>query len=558
VSADGRTEATAATGLGRSAGIMAAGTAVSRVLGMVRAAMLVWAIGVAGLAANAFDLANKLPNILVMLIAGGVINAVLVPQVVRAYQKGGGDNYVNRILTLGGTLLLALTILLTAGSGVLIWMYSRGGAESIALATGFAFWCIPQVFFYGMYTLLGQVLNARGSFGPYMWAPVVNNVVAIAGLGLFIGLFGQFNDGGPTSDPAWWTGGRIALLAGIATLGVAAQAAVIVWPLHKLGFRFRPTWGLRGVGLRSTMRVAGWTFAALLVGQLAFLLANRVMTAADPSGTGVAPGNAAFSSAYMIYVLPHSLVTVSLLTALFTRLSSHAALKDSAAVRSDFSSGARTVGVFTVLATAVLAVLALPLTRVILPSLHGSAVSAVSDVVVALVAGLAALGLWSLYQQLSYAYEEARALFWIQCGMALVVAGGSWLAMATLPARFWTIGVGVATSLSYVLGTVLAGLILHRRLGGLDEARVTRMYVRAGAAAGLAALIGWAMVHVAARIAPLTSAGIAGFSRAAVVCIVVGLVMTAVYVGLLRLMRVRELTDLVAPLVQRARRLARR
>ena len=277
------TSGTGTVGLGRSAGIMAAGTAVSRVLGLVRVAMLVWAIGQVGVTADAFDLANRLPNILVMLIAGGVINAVLVPQVVRAYHKGGGDDYVNRILTLGGTVLLVLTMVLTAGSGVLIWMYSRGGAASVGLATAFAFWTIPQVFFYGMYTLLGQVLNARGSFGPYMWAPVVNNVVAIAGLGLFIGLSGQFSDGGPASHAAWWTAGRGALLAGTATLGGAAQAAVIVWPLRRLGFRFHLTWGVRGVGLRSSARVAGWTFVALLVGQIAFLFATRVMTAADPA-----------------------------------------------------------------------------------------------------------------------------------------------------------------------------------------------------------------------------------------------------------------------------------
>ena len=228
-------------GLGRSAAIMAAGTAVSRLLGIVRGALLVAAVGSTGLAADSFDLANKLPNIAVMLLATGVLNAVLVPQVVRAYRTADGEDYVNRVITLGATLLLAVTVLLTLGGAVLVELYSGvgSGPQLRTLATAFAVWCLPQVFFYGMYTLLGQVLNARGSFGPYMWAPVVNNVVAIAGLAVFLGLFGPFHADLAPADPDWWTPGRLALLGGTATLGVVCQAAVLIWPLHRIGFRHR-------------------------------------------------------------------------------------------------------------------------------------------------------------------------------------------------------------------------------------------------------------------------------------------------------------------------------
>jgi len=548
-----------AQGLGRNVGVMAAGTAVSRVLGMVRGAMLVWAIGAAGLAANAFDIANTLPNILVMLIAAGVINAVLVPQVVIAYTKGGGDDYVNRILTLGAAVLLGLTVLLTAAAGLVVSLYSRGGPDQMALATAFAFWCIPQVFFYGMYTLLGQVLNARGNFGPYMWAPVVNNVVAIAGLALFIAAAGPFTSTGSTTHLAWWTGGRIALLAGTATLGVAAQAAVLVVPFRSLGFRFRLRWGVRGVGLRSAAHVAGWTFAAVFVGQLGFLLLFRVTSAAArAAGTGTVAGNAAFSSAYLVSMLPHSLVTVSLLTATFTALSAHAARGDVAAVRASFSSTARIIGVFTVFATSVAVVLAMPLTRVVFPSLHGPAVSPVSDVVVALVIGLAPMGHWSLCQRLYYAYEDARTLFWIQCAMAVIVAGGTWTGFALVPPALWTVGAGVATSISYLFGAVVASVGLRRRHGGLEEARILRLYARAGVAAVAAVLVGWPIVHVALTVAPFTASGLASFVRAVALCVVVGVVMAGVYAGLLRLMHVRELEDLVAPLLRRVRGLAHR
>src|SRR5699024_12271519 len=87
--------------LAGSAAVMASGTLVSRVLGLARAAMLAAAIATVGGAADAFSVANKLPTIIYMLIAGGVLNAVLVPQIVRALrQPDGGNRYVDQLLIL--------------------------------------------------------------------------------------------------------------------------------------------------------------------------------------------------------------------------------------------------------------------------------------------------------------------------------------------------------------------------------------------------------------------------------------------------------------------------
>ena len=555
------TPASPRDGLGRSAAVMAAGTAVSRVLGIVRGALLVATVGSTGLAANSFDLANKLPNIAVMLLATGVLNAVLVPQVVRADRTAGGEDYVNRIITLGAALLLAVTVLLTAGGGVLVSLYSdtASGPELRTLATAFAVWCLPQIFFYGMYTLLGQVLNARGSFGPYMWAPVVNNVVAIAGLAVFLGLFGPFHADLAPADPTWWTPARIALLGGTATLGVVTQAVVLVWPLRRIGFRYRPRWGLRGAGLGGAGRVAGWTFAALAVGQLGFLVATKVMTAADRTaqevagGGGVVAGNAVYTAAFAVYMLPHSLVTVSLLTALFTRLATHAAHGDTAGVRGDFSRGARTIGVFTLFATSALAVLALPVLRLVLPSQSPAEAAETVPVVVALTTGVAALGAWSLCQRVFYAYEDARSLFWVQVVMAAVVAAGALAARALLDPQWWVAGIGAAMSLSHVVGTVLAVARLRRRLGHLGTGGVLRLYVRAGLAAALAAAAGWAVVHAVGAL-PDAVADVpvaAAMLRAGLLCAAAGLVMLVVYVALLRLMRVTELADVTGPLLRR-------
>lgn len=553
--------------LGRSTAIMAAGTATSRVLGLVRASVLAAAIGVTAAGSNAFALANWLPNVIYMLIAGGVLNAVLVPQVVRAYRSPGGQEYVDRLLTAGGVVLLGVTAVVTLASPLVVRLASDVEDQSfVALSTAFALWCLPQVFFYGMYTLLGQVLNARGVFGPYMWAPVVNNVVAIAGLVVFIAAFGAFSQDGPSSTYEWWTSGRIAVLGGTATLGVALQALVLLVPLRRIGFRYRPRGGWRGVGLGRAGRVAGWTFGALLIGQLGIFVVTRVGTAAaDQAAAGeTVAGNAAYNLAFLFFMLPHSLVTVSLLTAMFTGLSSHAAAGEVTAVRGDASYGLRVIGVFTLFATAVLCVLAVPLMRVAFPTVPAAEVAVLAPVLIALVAGLTAFGAWSLVQRVFYAYEDARSLFRIQVPMALVVAGGAWLGSQVLPPRWWTATAGAAIAASYVLGAVWGGVAVRRRLGGTGR-RVLSVHLRAGLAALVSAAAGWG---VSLLWGDLTRVGML---TAALVCAVVGLVMLAVYAVGLRVLGVTEVdglakavgrlagpvTRMLAPLTRRPGRPAR-
>ena len=539
----------ALTGLGRNAAVMAAGTATSRGLGVIRAAVLVAAIGLNVRPADSFALANWLPNLLYMLIAGGVLNAVLVPQVVRAYRSADGQQYVDRLLTLGTVLLLGVTAVLTLASPVIVWIAAdQGDPAFTSLATTFALWCIPQVFFYGMYTLLGQVLNARGNFGPYMWAPVANNVVAIAGLVTFIVLFGRYVPGGGGTEIANWDSAMVAVLAGTATLGVVVQALVLVFPLYRSGFRFRPRWDWRGAGLNTAGRVAGWTFAALLVGQIGILIVMRIASAASQEADSAAiAGNAAYTHAFTIFMLPHSLITVSLLTALFTRLSDHAAARDTKAVRTDFSIGLRTTSVFTVFAAVCLSVLALPLVRVVLPSASAAEASSLAPVIVALVAGLVALGAWSLCQRVFYAYEDAKGLFRIQVVMACTVGAGSLAGYLLLPARWWVAAAGASIAASYFLGAVWGGAQVWNRLGG-GPGPIIRLHVRAILAAGAAAAVGWPLSLV------FGSLSTAGFPKALAVCVLVGSVMLASYLALLRLLGVAEAEDLLRPVLARLRR----
>jgi putative peptidoglycan lipid II flippase len=530
--------------LGRSSLVMASGTAASRMLGVLNTVTLGWAIGIVGSAADAFSVANKLPNTLYLLIAGGVLNAVLVPQVVRAYRRPDGQVYVDRLLTVGITFLAGLTLVLTAASPLLVRLYSDFQDPRVTdLATALALWCVPQVFFYGVYSLLGQVLNARGSFGPYMWAPVVNNVVFIGGLLLFGQVFGT-HDGSVEGSIETWSAGRTALLGGSATLGIVVQALVLLVPLYRSGFRYRPRWGIRGSGLGSAGRVASWTFAGLLVGQVG-VWAISVVTS---SVSGDQAGNAVYDRAFLIFMLPHSLITVSLATALFTRLSGRAAAHDTAGVRSDLSLGLRTVGVFTVLATVGISVLAAPLGRVLFPRATSSSLDSLAVAIVALLIGLVPFGVWSLCQRVYYAYEDARSMFPIQVVMAAIVVAGTLLGRQVLDGGWWVAAACASMALSYWVGAIIALVAVRRRLHGLDGGRVLRLHVRA-LVAGLAAAAAGLGVRAVMPASDSLGAALA-------VCVVGTLVMALVYVGGLALLRVRELTTMVQPALRRLRRRA--
>lgn len=539
-----------------SAAVMASGTAVSRLLGFVRNALLLAAIGLNAGAANAFDLANKIPGVLFALLAAGVLNAVLVPQIVRALARPGGERTVNRILTIGTVAIASITVVVTAGAWVFVTALAGDWEPGLrALALAFSLWCIPQLFFYGMYTMIGQVLNAREQFGPYMWAPVLNNVVAIAGLGVYLAVFGPYVMG--NDNAADWGFWRIATLAGTATLGVAAQAMILLWPLRSGGHRWRWAWSGPKGELAGIRQVAGWALAAVLLEQAGVLWATRIAAAAPAAGDFAADvaGNAAYTNALMIYLLPHSLVTVSLVTYMFTQLSKRASADDLPGVRAVLSHGLRTVGVFTVFAWAALVVLAPLAVQVILPTASAEARATVVPVVIALACGIVGLGAMVLVKQAYLALEDARSLFWIQIPMTATLVGVATAVQATTSYRWWVVGIGAAMAASYYVATLLRLSGLRRRLGGIDGRRIARTHALAVVAAVPAFAAGWALMLLAPDLTTMGRA--AGFAVAAAISAGVGGAMAAVYLGLLELLRVREVRELAAPVLARVRRRVR-
>lgn len=533
------------TSLARSTAGMAAGTIASRVLGVVRASMQLAVVG-ALLTGDAWDVANTLPNIIYLLLAGGVLNAVLVPQITKAASHAdGGREYVDRLLTIAIIGIAVVAIVFTVAAGLLVGLYStpKWDADVRSLSIAFALICMPQIFFYGLYTLLGQVLNARNHFAAFMWAPALANIVAIGGMAYFLVQYPH------QADAADWTAPMVWVLAGSATAGVAAQALVLVVPLWRSGFRFRPRWGVRGVGLRTASTVALWTFAATAVSAAGFIITSRVLTHAGQAGVLAGlevPGKISYTNAFLIFMLPHSLVTVSLVTALFTRMSRAAHAGDLDEVRADVDRGMRLTAVATVPATVGAFVLGFAATATLYAANSEASTRGIATVMMAMMVGLVPFGVLYLLQRVFYAFEDARTPFRLQLVVTAVATIAN-LASLLLPLRWIAVGVGAGQAISNLAGMAVGLVLARRRLEALPLREVSRTYVRLGAASVLAAAAAYLVQLGLGQV-------LDGKLYDPVALATGGLVFVVIYVVAARGLRIREIDDLVGPVLERVRR----
>jgi putative peptidoglycan lipid II flippase len=534
-------------GIGRASLFLASGTIVSRVLGFVKLIVLARVIGQFGETTDAFAVANQLPNTVYVIVAGGVLTAVLVPQIVRAsLHADGGTAYINKLLTLALVILAVTTVAATLLAPVFTKIVGLNLPEpQLSLAIAFAYWCLPQIFFYGLYTVLGEVLNARKSFGPFTWVPVLNNVVAIAGLVLFSVMFGADPLGQRAAGE--FTPAMIAVLAGSATLGVVAQALVLFYFWRRIGLSFRPDFGWRGVGLGAAGRMASWTFGMLILTTIAGVVETQVVTLASGDDASVA----VLSTAWLIFMLPHSVITVSVATAYFTRMSEHASRDNIDLVRTDASSAIRGTTLIIVLAAAVIAVCAYPFAAVFVSGSF-TQVQGIGNVIIAYVLGLVAFCILFVIQRTFYALGDTRTPFFFTLFQVVLVIVGV-IACAFLPEAWIAVGIAIVVTVAGTAQAVLAAFLLRGRLSGIDGRRIAQSLTKYVAAAVIPLILG---IVLLVQLGGTRDGGFAvsGIPQAIISMLIIGGVMSGAYFGMLVVMRSEELAAFAEPLVRRIRR----
>lgn len=540
----------------RASAIMASGTMVSRILGFVRSAMLIAAIGTAGGGVSAaFQTANTLPNTVFNLLASGVFDAVLVPQIVGALRRRhDGQTYVNRLLTLAGTLLFVVTIIAMIAAPLLVVITAAGyDSEIRTLAILFALLCLPQLFFYGLYNLLGELLNARGVFGPYMWAPVVNNVVGIAGLGAFLMLWGTADgriDVADLSSAQFW------LLGGSATLGVIAQALVLVIPMRRAKVRFTPDFHFRGTSFGSTSKVAGWTFATLGVSQIGVLSSSNLSALADAYAKAhnvLIPGILGSTTAFMVFMVPQSLITVSLTTAIFTRMANSVAEGDDRGVADSYHLGVKTITSLTLPAAAILMAGSVPMMQMAAYSeSNQSLVVGYAWILAAFMPGVASTGMVLMSQRVFFAYEDVRPVFLMGIGPTIIQVIVGWSLYFLTGAAWWVAGAALAETVCRLVQGIIAVVWVSRRNSYVDRSMLLRSYAAFLVSAMIAGAVAFAVLNAVGVTTPIDSS-IVRFTIATLKLVMVSVVTSLVYMLVLRVISPEQSALTIAPLLARLR-----
>ncbi|MEV8392053.1 MULTISPECIES: murein biosynthesis integral membrane protein MurJ [unclassified Streptomyces] len=525
--------------MARSSLLMALGTAVSRATGLIRQVLQAAALGT-GLLASTYNTANTVPTSLYTLLIGGALNAVLVPQLVRARstQPDGGRAYEQRLVTLVLCVLGAGTALAVWGAPQIVGLYMRDTPESheaFELTVVFARFLLPQIFFYGLFGILGQVLNAREKFGAMMWTPVLNNVVLIGMFGVYLGLMtvpDRVED---------ITATQVQVLGLGTTAGIVLQALALIPFVRAAGFRFRPRFDWRGAGLGKSIHAAKWTLLFVLVNQVALTVVTNFANAADQELPHAGAGYSAYMYAQTIWLLPQSIVTVSLVTALLPRMSKAAAAGRTPDLRADLSRALRVSGVVIVPAGFLFLALGPQISNLLFA--HGAADTAsaqpLGHMLQAFGLGLIPFSAQYLLLRAFYAFEDTRTPFFMAAWIASVNIALATVCHVLLPARWAVTGMAAAYTLSYLAGLALTAAVLRRKLGGrLDDGELRRTYMKLLFAAALAAGLGWATARACA--ATLDT----GTLPTAITLVAGTVTMTLGYLLSARLMRVDELRSL--------------
>ncbi|BBY27185.1 murein biosynthesis integral membrane protein MurJ [Mycolicibacterium sediminis] len=309
---------------------MAVATLVSRITGFIRIVLLAAILGAA--LSSSFTIANQLPNMIAALVLEATFTAIFVPVLARAERDDadGGTSFVRRLVTLATALLLIATLISVVAAPVLVrLMLGDDPLVNRSLTTAFAYLLLPQVIFYGLSSVFMAILNTRNVFGPPAWAPVVNNLVAIATLGLYVIVPGELS-----LNPVEMGNAKLLVLGVGTTLGVFAQTAVLLVAIRKERISLRPLWGVDD-RLKQFGTMASAMVLYVLISQIGLIVGNQIAAEAAASGPAI------YNYTWLVLMLPFGMIGVTVLTVVMPRLSRNAAADDTPAVLADLALATR-------------------------------------------------------------------------------------------------------------------------------------------------------------------------------------------------------------------------
>ncbi|HYN93118.1 MAG TPA: murein biosynthesis integral membrane protein MurJ [Pilimelia sp.] len=525
-----------ATGAAGNSAVMAVGSLVSRGTGFLRTLALTAALGTA--VGDAYTTAQLFPGMVYELLLGGVLSSVLIPVLVRrrTHDPDAGQAYTQRLLTLATLALGVATLLAVVAAPLLTMLYAGQGTSGDfrQLVTALSLLMLPMLFFTGLSALTSAVLNTRGHFAAPMWTPILNNLVVIATAGLYIALFTARR-----LEPGEMTASRVLVLGGGTLLGVVVQAAGLLPALRRVGFRWRWRFDFGQLDLRELGRLGAWMFCYVGVSQLALVVLIRLLN--EASGRKSA-GPLIYNNVYLLLMMAHGIIAVSVITALLPRMSAAAAEGRYADVAADLSRGIRTVTAILAPVAVCYAVLATPITVTLFRYGAFRADDARATSVVLLVAAIALVP-FSVSQLFTFAYyalADTKTPALINIPVVVLRLAVQIALVALVAASFAAPGAMIGNAVSYVAAAAASAWLLRRRIGLIGLRGISLAFAKVAAAAAGAAAAG----AIAVRLVPVGDP----LSRwdALLQLAAGGLVIGGSYLGLAVLFRIREVHQVLS------------
>lgn len=472
----------------RSTGSMAIATLLSRITGFLRTVMIGAALSPA--IASAFNTANTLPNLITEIVLGAVLTSLVIPVLTRAEKEDadGGSGFFRRLLTLSVTLLGGVTILSIIGAPLLTrMMLSSEGQVNVVMSTAFAYWLLPQIFFYGLFALFMAVLNTREVFKPGAWAPVVNNVITLTVLGVYMVLPARLHPHEQVGifDP------QIIFLGVGTTLGVVAQCLIMIPYLRRAGIDMRPLWGI-DARLKQFGGMAMAIIVYVAISQFGYIITTRIASLADDAAPFI------YQQHWMLLQVPYGIIGVTLLTAIMPRLSRNAADGDDRAVVSDLQLGSKLTFIALIPIVVFFTAFGVPIANGLFAygQFDSNAANILGWTLSFSAFTLIPYALVLLHLRVFYAREEVWTPTFIIAGITATKVVLSLLAplLSSSPERVVVL-LGAANGFSFITGAVIGAYLLRKKLGllGMRSLAKTSLWALGSAAVGAAAAwaLGW-------------------------------------------------------------------
>jgi len=487
----------------KSSALMAAGTLISRITGFIRNILIVALLGTS-LLGDSYNVGNTMPNILYNLILGGALTAVFLPQIVRAAKDPAGESlFISRLVTLVMSILVILTVIAMITAPVFLALYAPSFDGREARVTLLFIWfCLPQILFYGLYALLGQIANAKGSFGPMMWSPILNNLVVITLFGYFIFIFDDISLN-TIGD------GDVAIIGLGTTLGIAIQALALIPVVKRLKVGIKANFKFRGVGLGKSISLGGWTLLYAFITQIGFAITVNLGTritkeaavlANDSSLLASGLGFTPYQNAYLIFLLPHSIFAISIATAILPNLARKVQVSDLEGVRSELIHSLRLLGVVLVPAMIFFALFGQNLSSAIFFGIPVEDARFIGKLLSAFALAGIPLSLNMIFTRSLNAFENTKFQVFANAVINLVAIGLSLLAYSILEIQWKAFGMAISFSLSYLVGVFITYFGLRKYLHLLPHRLYLALYLKLALISSMLFVVAIALQQVASRI----------------------------------------------------------